>query len=46
MTVTLECPWCDGHVALEDEDAVLACDACSVVAHLAVDRLEDLAEAA
>ena len=35
MTLTLECPWCDGHVALHDEDDVLACDACGVVAHLA-----------
>ena len=46
MTLTLECPWCDGHVALRDEDEALACDACGVVAHLAVDLAEDLAEAA
>jgi hypothetical protein len=46
MTLTLDCPWCDGHVALGDEDEVLACDACGVVAHLATERLEDFAEAA
>ena len=46
MTLTLECPWCDGPVALRDEDEALACDACGVVAHLAVDLAEDLAEVA
>ena len=46
MTLTLECPWCDGHVALRDEDEVLVCDACGVVAHLAADRVMDPAEAA
>lgn len=46
MTLTLECPWCDGHVGLHDKDEFLACDACGVVAHLAADRLVDLAEAA
>ena len=46
MTVTLECPWCDGDVALAAEDGILACDACGVVAHLAPDQLAELAEAA
>ena len=38
MTTTIECPWCDGPVALHDEDDVLACDDCGVAAHLAPDR--------
>ena len=46
MTSTLECPWCDGHVALRDEDEILTCDACGVVAHLTADPLVDLAVAA
>ena len=46
MTLTLDCPWCDGHVALHDGEDVLACDACGVVAHLATDAPTELAEAA
>ena len=46
MTVTLECPWCDGHVALQDEDDALACDACGVITLLAADPREELAAAA
>jgi len=46
MPLTLECPWCDGHVALDDEDDALACDGCGVVAHLATEPLIDLADAA
>ena len=46
MTLTLECPWCDGHVALLDEDEALACDACGVVAHLATAPRVELALAA
>lgn len=46
MTLTLECPWCDGRVALSDVDEILVCDACGVVAHLAADQVMDLAEAA
>jgi len=46
MTLTVECPWCDGHVALQDEDDALACAACGVVVQLAADPLEELAAAA
>jgi len=46
MTVTLECPWCDGDVALQDEADALACLACGVVAMLAADPREELAAAA
>lgn len=46
MTLTMDCPWCDGHVALRDEDDALACLACGVLADLAADRPAELAAAA
>lgn len=46
MTISLECPWCDGHVALDDEADLVTCDACGVVAHLAADEPAVLAAAA
>jgi hypothetical protein len=46
--VTVDCPWCDGPVALEAESAVVRCDACRVAVDLAVDPAgaPDLAAAA
>ena len=46
MTLTVDCPWCSAPVALRDEDVALACDACGVVADLALDEPARLAEAA
>ena len=46
MTFTVDCPWCSAAVALRDEDAVLAGDACGVVADLVMDEPASLAEAA
>ena len=46
MTLTLDCPWCDGHVALDDSDESLACDACGIVAAIAPDDAPTLAAAA
>lgn len=46
MTITLECPWCDGHVALDDEADLVSCDACGVVSHLATEGSSVLAAAA
>jgi len=46
MTLTIECPWCDGHVALDDEDDAVACVACGVVVPFAADPREELAAAA
>ncbi len=43
---TIECPWCDGPVALPDESAAMACDACGVVELLAADPRPVLAAAA
>jgi hypothetical protein len=46
MTVTTDCPWCGAPVALRDEDIAITCDACGVVADLAVAESARLAEAA
>jgi primosomal protein N' len=46
MTITLECPWCDGPVALHDEDEAMTCEGCGIVATLAPEPLEVLAAAA
>jgi len=46
MTLTLDCPWCDGHVALDDSDESLACDTCGIVAAIAPDDAPTLAAAA
>jgi hypothetical protein len=46
MTMSLECPWCDGRVALDDEADLVSCDACGVVAQLAADGPVVLAAAA
>jgi hypothetical protein len=37
--VTLECPWCDGPMALEAEAKDVACEACGVRVELAPDPL-------
>jgi hypothetical protein len=37
--VTVDCPWCDGPMALEADAADAACDACSIRVELAPDRL-------
>jgi primosomal protein N' len=46
MTITLECPWCDGRVALDDEANLVTCDACGVVSHLSTEEPAVLAAAA
>jgi hypothetical protein len=46
MTITIDCPWCDGPVALGDEDEVVACDVCGIVAAIASDEPATLALAA
>ena len=46
MALTIDCPWCNAPVALLDEDLALACDACGVMADLAMDERVSLAEAA
>ena len=46
MTITLECPWCDGPVALQDETDLVDCDACGILAHLVLDEPVRLAAAA
>ncbi len=46
MTMTLDCPWCDGPVALLETDETLACDACGIVADVASDDRPSLAAAA
>ena len=35
--VTLECPWCDGPMALEADAHDVACEACGVRVELAPD---------
>ncbi len=35
--ITLDCPWCDGPMALETGAADAACDGCSVRVELAPD---------
>jgi hypothetical protein len=35
--ITLDCPWCDGPMALEAESDDVACDGCSVRVELAPD---------
>ena len=37
--VTLDCPWCDGPMALETEASDAACDGCSVRVELAPDPI-------
>jgi hypothetical protein len=37
--VTLDCPWCDGPMALETEADGAACDGCSVRVELAPDPM-------
>lgn len=46
--VIVECPWCDGPVALEAEAVEVRCEACLVTAELAIDvpGTVDLATAA
>ena len=46
MTITLDCPWCDGHVALQDAEESVACDACGIVADIATDDVTTLVAAA
>jgi len=46
MTVSVDCPWCSGPVALGLDDRAIACDACGVVADLAADEEFVLADAA
>lgn len=46
MTIAIECPWCDGHVALDDEADLVTCEACGVVSHLAGEEPTVLAAAA
>jgi hypothetical protein len=46
MTITLECPWCDAHVALQEADESVACDACGIVADIATDEVTILVAAA
>jgi primosomal protein N' len=46
MTLTVDCPWCDVPVGVHDDDDVIACEACGVVADLAPDAPMPLADAA
>jgi hypothetical protein len=37
--VTVDCPWCDGPMALEADAVDASCDGCSIRVELAPDRL-------
>jgi hypothetical protein len=43
--ITVDCPWCDGPVALEHAD-VFRCDGCAVEVELAPDVVLEVALAA
>ncbi len=44
--VTVDCPWCDGPMALEADRDDAACEGCSVRVELAPDRLPAVTAAA
>jgi hypothetical protein len=46
VTVKTDCPWCSAPVALCDDDIAITCDACGVVADLAMAESARLADAA
>jgi hypothetical protein len=39
IMVTVDCPWCDGPMALEADADDASCDGCSIRVELAPDRL-------